>query len=122
MYRSLLPLQDQMHKFILTTIIWQTALKPAVCFPNFLKSLYSPQSKLLNSLDSCVLRMVFLEDSRSASQDVLYCSNYYRNRATFILESIPVDPRAYINNKKLASARQMDRNFLTSDAILYFQD
>jgi len=111
-------------KFILRkyTLPGMKRLNPAVCSPNFLKSLNNPQSKLLNSLDSCVLRMVFLEDSRSASQDVLYFLNYHQNQATFILESTPVDPRAYIVNTKLASARQRDRKFLTCYAILYFQD
>jgi len=46
--------------------------------------------------------MVFLEDSTSAKQEALSFINYYQNRATIILESIPVDQKAYINNTKLA--------------------
>jgi len=89
--------------------------------PKFLKTLNGLQTQLLDSFKPCTIRMVFLENKISASEDVLSFLHYYQNHSTFILESIPFDSRKFVINGSAAS-RMQDMRFNTCYTIFYFQD
>jgi len=92
---------SEMHKIVIIFSLY--ILTRAVLSKNPLKSLSAPQSRLLDSFKPCIIRMVFLENSWSASEDVLLFLHYYQNQVTFILESIPFDSKKkYIKNSTMA--------------------
>jgi len=109
----------RLYFFILLIIFLEPA---ANCKPDLFENLNEQQAKLLNSFSPCVIRMVFLENSYSASLKIHSFLNYYENKATFILESIPVDFRGYNTYSKLALTRVKDLKFRICYVIFYFQD
>jgi len=103
-------------------ILVNVVFEPANCMPDLLKNLNEQQSHQLDSVTPCVIRMVFLEHSYSAFLDVHSFLNYYENKATFILESIPFHFRGYNTHSKLALAPVKDLKFRICYVIFYFQD
>jgi len=87
-----------------------------------LENLNQLQTQLLDSLKPCIIRLVFLENSLTASEDILAFINYYQNQGTFILDPIPAQPENYIINNTEATTRQWNSKFLTCSTIFYFQD
>jgi len=109
----------RLYFFILLIIF----LEPAGnCTLVLSKTLNEQQAKLMDSFRPCVIRMVFLEHSYLASLQVHSFLNYYENKATFILKSIPVDIRRYNTHSKLALTRVKDLKFRGCYAIFYFKD
>jgi len=90
---------------------------------NFLKTLSTaPQSQLLDSFKPCTIRMVFLENSFAAAENVSLFLNFYQNQATFILEPIPFNFRMFKINTTVATSQMQDKRFITCYTIFYFQD
>ena len=92
------------------------------CSFNFFGNLNKQQYEHLDLFKSCNIRVVFLEKSIPASEDVLALLNYYKNEAVFILESIPGNPNNFITNSTQAITTQRNIRFMTCYAIFYFQD
>ena len=97
-------------------------LKSALCSLNFFLNLSQSQIQPLHSYKLCIIRTVFLKNSNPASKDVLSLLNYFRNQATFIIESIPFEREQYITNTSQSTARPINMKFLTCNTIFYFQD
>jgi len=92
------------------------------CSVNFFGNLNKQQYEHLNLFKPCNIRVVFLEKSIPASEDVLAFLNYYKNEAVFILESITGNPNNFITNSTQAITTQQNIRFMTCYAIFYFQD
>jgi len=88
----------------------------------FFGNLDQPQSELLDKFKPCIIRIVFLENSISASKNVLSFLQYYQNQGTFILDSIPASSKDYNTDTKQATTRHRDIRFMPRSAIFYFQD
>jgi len=89
---------------------------------NVFGNLNQPQSELLDKLKPCIIRIVFLENSIPASENVLSFLDYYQNQGTFILDSIPASSKDYITDSKQATTRHRDVRFMPCSAIFYFQN
>ena len=115
---------NKMYKSFIGNIFLLNSLTQAVHSTNFLKTLNEPLSQILDSFKSCTIRMVFLENSFHASEDVLLFLQFYQNQAAFILESIPSDSRRFKKIRPAAASRVMqDMRFITNCyTIFYFQD
>jgi len=107
---------------LIVNIFLLNILTLAVGSAKFLQTLYAPQSQLLNLFKPCTIRMVFLENSFAASEDILSFFNFYQNGATFIVESIPLDSRSFKINSSEATSQMQDKRFMTCYTIFYFQD
>jgi len=112
-----------MSKALIGSIFSLNILTLAVGSANFLQTLNAPQSQLLDSLKPCTIRMVFLENSFAAAEDISWFLNFYKNQASFILEPISFDFRKFkINSTLLATSKLQDKRFMTCFSIFYFQD
>ena len=96
--------------------------KLATCIPDNVRTLKERQKQLLNSFNPCVIWMVYLEHSISASSTVHIYLNYCENQATFILESIPADLKRYYIDSLLSLRSKQDLKFPNCYKIFYFQD
>jgi len=85
---------------------------------------WSPSQVLfLQKFDHCILRLVFLEKSIPAVQDVTkFLDHYALENNTFILESRPADESKIQPYTKFQTTRQTQMKFTQCYSIFYFQD
>ena len=80
------------------------------------------QEELLNHLKPCTFRFVYLENCKSAAEEVLIFVGHYHRHGTFILESIPALLEYSLPNQTYKMTNYDQVRFMSCYTIFYFQD